>query len=173
MEFLFHGPFSVSCFVELTTDSVFLLVPGRGLSIVVATANDVTQLPAEFLRKGRFDELFFVDLPNRQEREAIWRLQIQRHGRDAREFDTVQLAKTTDGFTGAEIQTAFIEAMYGAFEQAAEPTDLDIARVLTDLVPLSRLMAEQIAGLRAWANGRARLATAPPAEARLRKLAVE
>jgi len=140
---------------------------------VVATANDVSQLPSEFLRRGRFDELFFVDLPDRQEREAIWRLQIERHGRAAREFDTVQLAKATEGFTGAEIETAFIEAMYGAFELATEPTELDIAKVLTELVPLSRLMAEQIAGLRTWAKGRARLATAPPAEAKHRKVAVE
>jgi SpoVK/Ycf46/Vps4 family AAA+-type ATPase len=140
---------------------------------VVATANDVSQLPAEFLRKGRFDELFFVDLPSRAEREVIWRLQIERHGRNAQDFDTVQLAKATDGFTGAEIETAFIEAMYSAFEQAEEPTDLGIAQVLTDLVPLSRLMAEQIAGLRTWAKGRARLATAPPVEAKHRKLAVE
>jgi len=140
---------------------------------VVATANDVSQLPPELLRKGRFDELFFVDLPSRQEREAIWRLQIAKRGRNAREFDTVQLAKATEGFTGAEIETVFIEAMYGAFEQAAEPTDLDITLVLTDFVPLSKLMAEQIAGLRQWAKGRARPATSPPVEQKLRKLAVQ
>ena len=140
---------------------------------VVATANDVSQLPPELLRKGRFDELFFVDLPTAEERQAIWTLQITRHARNPRDFDVLQLAKATDAFTGAEIETAFVEAMYGAFERHTEPTDLDIAQVLTDFVPLSRLMAEPITGLRQWAKGRARPATTAPTETKLRKLAVQ
>jgi ATP-dependent 26S proteasome regulatory subunit len=102
---------------------------------VVATANDVTQLPPEMLRKGRWDELFFVDLPNQAEREAIWDIQIGKHGRIPSEFDLVQLAKATEGLTGSEIEQVFVEALYLAFDSAAdgerEPTDLDIARVLT------------------------------------------
>jgi SpoVK/Ycf46/Vps4 family AAA+-type ATPase len=139
---------------------------------VVATANDVSQLPPEMLRKGRFDELFFVDLPNQQEREAIWGIQIGNYGRDPRDFDLVQLAKVTEGLTGSELEQVFIEALYLAFDGEKEPTDLDIAGVLNEFVPLSKLMAEQIAGLRNWAKGRARLATSQSAsERKLRKMA--
>ena len=144
---------------------------------VVATANDVTQLPPEMLRKGRWDELFFVDLPNQAEREAIWEIQIGKHGRAPGDFDVVQLAKATEGLTGSEIENAFVEALYLAFDSgngagAKEPTDLDIAGVLTEFVPLSKLMAEQITGLRNWAKGRARLATSLVAEKMGRKLLV-
>jgi AAA+ superfamily predicted ATPase len=137
---------------------------------VVATANDVSQLPPEMLRKGRWDELFFVDLPNQAEREAIWEIQIGKHGRNSKDFDVVQLAKATEGLTGSEIENVFIEALYLAFDQENEPTDLDIARVLTEFVPLSKLMAEQIGGLRNWSKGRARLATSLVSEKGLRKL---
>jgi len=138
---------------------------------VVATANDVSQLPPEMLRKGRWDELFFVDLPNQAEREAIWEIQIGKHGRDPRDFDVVQLAKATEGLTGSEIENVFIEALYLAFDEENEPTDLDIARVLTEFVPLSKLMAEQIGGLRNWAKGRARLATSVSSARTLRRIA--
>src|SRR5438067_7156384 len=84
---------------------------------VVATANDVTQLPPEMLRKGRWDELFFVDLPNVNEREAIWKIVIGKHGRDFKDFDLVQLARMTDGLTGSEIEQGFVESLYLGFEQ--------------------------------------------------------
>jgi AAA+ superfamily predicted ATPase len=140
---------------------------------VVATANDVSQLPPEMLRKGRFDELFFVDLPNQAERQAIWEIQIRKHGRAPGDFDLIQLAKATEGLTGSEIENVFIEALYMAFDSGGEAgekesTDLDIARVLTEFVPLSKLMAEQIGGLRNWAKGRARLATSQSSERKLR-----
>jgi SpoVK/Ycf46/Vps4 family AAA+-type ATPase len=138
---------------------------------VVATANDVTQLPPEFLRKGRWDELFFVDLPNQEEREVIWRIQITRFGRKPQEFDCDQLARETAGFTGAEIESVFAEALFSAFENGAEPTDLSIAQVLTAFIPLSKLMNEQISGLRKWATGRAKVATASRIEEKRRKLA--
>ena len=138
---------------------------------VVATANDVSQLPPEMLRKGRFDECFFVDLPNQQERQAIWGIQIQKHGRDPKDFDLVQRAKATEGLTGSEIESVFVDALYHAFDQESEPTDLTIATVLTEFVPLSRLMAEQIAGLRNWSKGRARLATTQQPERKLRRIA--
>jgi len=137
---------------------------------VVATANDVSQLPPELLRKGRFDELFFVDLPNQAEREAIWEIQIGKHRRIPSEFDVVQLAKATEGLTGSEIENVFIEALYLAFDVKKEPTDLDIAHVLTEFVPLSKLMAEQIGGLRQWSKGRARLATSIGQEKRGRRM---
>ena len=137
---------------------------------VVATANDVSQLPPELLRKGRFDEVFFVDLPNQKEREAIWDIQISKYGRDPRDFDLVQLARVTEGLTGSEIENVFVDALFLSFDGDREPTDLDVASVLTEFVPLSKLMAEQITGLRNWAKGRARTATSSVVEKRLRKM---
>jgi len=138
---------------------------------VVATANDVSQLPPEMLRKGRFDELMFVDLPNQTEREAIWGIQIRKYGRNPADFDLVQLARATEGLTGSEIESVFADALFLAFDSDREPSDLDVAGVLTDFVPLSKLMAEQINGLRGWAKGRARLATSIVAEERMRRIA--
>jgi SpoVK/Ycf46/Vps4 family AAA+-type ATPase len=143
----------------------------RSPVFIVATANDVSQLPPEMLRKGRWDELFFVDLPTREEREAIWNIQIAKFNRDAGGFDIRQLAKATDSFTGSEIEQVFIEALYRAFEQEQEPTDLTIGTVLVDFVPLSKLMGESMTVLRTWAKGRARPATTPPAERSTRRIA--
>lgn len=137
---------------------------------IVATANDVSQLPPEMLRKGRFDELFFVDLPNQQEREAIWAIQIQKYQRDPKEFGVKELAIATEGLTGSEIENVFVDSLFHAFDADKEPTDLSIAQVLVDFVPLSKLMAEQITGLRNWAKGRARSATSPATELKLRKI---
>lgn len=138
---------------------------------VVATANDVTLLPAELLRKGRFDELFFVDLPNQAEREAIWRIQVAKFKRDRDKFDTIQLARATEGFTGSEIEQLFIDALHEAFSRRDEPSDLSIALLLNDLVPLSKLMGEQVSNLRQWAKGRARRATSGEPDRRGRKIA--
>ena len=146
---------------------------------VVATANDVSQLPPELLRKGRWDELFFVDLPNQSEREAIWGIQIGKRGRDPRDFDVVQLGKATEGLTGSEIEACFVEALYQAFDGEVdpgdgpgEPTDLTIAGVLTEFVPFAKLMVEQIRGLREWSKGRARMATSAVQDSRKRRIAV-
>ena len=109
---------------------------------VVATANDVTQLPPALLRKGRWDDLMFVDLPNEQEREAIWKIQIARHGRDRSHFDTLALAKASEGFTGAEIEQSVIDALYAAFAVGREPGMPEISKALAETVPLSKLMAE-------------------------------
>ena len=137
----------------------------------MATANDVTQLPPELLRKGRFDELFFIDLPNQPEREAIWRIQIAKFKRDAEKFDLVQLARATEGLTGSEIEQVFIDSLHEAFSRRAEPTDLSVAMVLNDLVPLSKLMSEQMDALRRWAKGRARMATPQQSPSPARKIA--
>jgi SpoVK/Ycf46/Vps4 family AAA+-type ATPase len=137
---------------------------------VVATANDVAQLPPELLRKGRWDDLFFVDLPNLEEREAIWRIQIERHGRDRGHFDTLALAKASEGHTGAEIEQSVIDALYAAFAAGQEPTMPDILKALAETVPLSKLMGEQIAGLRKWAQGRCRMATSQVKEEKGRKI---
>lgn len=101
----------------------------------------------------------FVDLPNQQEREAVWGIQIRKYGRNPSDFDLVQLARETEGLTGSEIESVFTDSLFLAFDNDREPSDLDVARILSEFVPLSKLMAEQIAGLRGWARGRARSAT--------------
>jgi SpoVK/Ycf46/Vps4 family AAA+-type ATPase len=88
---------------------------------VVATANDVSKLPPEFLRKGRFDEMFFVDLPDALERAQIWDIVIARHGRRPADYDTVVLARACEQFTGAEIEAVFIDALHEAFAEGREP----------------------------------------------------
>ena len=138
---------------------------------VVATANDVAQLPPEFLRKGRFDELFFVDLPNPQEREAIWGIQIAKYGRKSKGYNLGALSIGSDGFTGAEIEQAYIEGLYEAFGKGREPDTVSLGAILAKQVQLSRLMGEQIAALRQWATGRARPATTPVELASHRKMA--
>ena len=138
---------------------------------VVATANDVTQLPPEFLRKGRFDELFFVDLPNQQEREAIWGIQIGKYGRKPKAYNLGALSIGADGFTGAEIEQAYIEGLYEAFHKGKEPDTVGLSTILAKQVPLSRLMGEQIAALRQWATGRARPATNQQSGGNTRKIA--
>ncbi len=123
---------------------------------VVATANDVSQLPPEFLRKGRFDEMFFVDLPDAAERTAIWEIVIARHKRDPKSHDLAALAKAADGFTGAEIEGAYREALHEAFADGREPTAADIQSAIATTTPVSRLMEERIDALRKWSKGRAR-----------------
>jgi AAA+ superfamily predicted ATPase len=143
----------------------------RSPVFIVATANDVSQLPPELLRVGRWDQLFFIDLPTREERELVWEIQITKYARQPEVFNVSQLAKVTEGFTGSEIEQVFIEGLYRAFDREQEPNDLTIGEVLVDFVPLSKLMAEQMSALRTWAKGRARPATTPPAESKHRKIA--
>lgn len=139
---------------------------------IVATANDVSQLPPEMLRKGRFDELFFVDLPNPEERSAIWKIQIQKHGRDSTRFDLTKLVEASEGFTGSEIEQAFIDALYLSFSLGEEPTDKTILEALESTVPLGKLMGDQINALRKWAKGRTRSATTERSEKSERKMMV-
>ena len=136
---------------------------------VVATANDVTQLPPELLRRGRFDELFFVDLPNQEEREAIWAIQIARYRRDPAKFDLAGLAAAVDGFTGAEIEQLVIDGLYDAFAVGTEPTTVGLAKIAGQTVPLSRMMAEPVKALRTWAQGRARPASSKDGEGSYRR----
>ncbi|MCF7675288.1 MAG: AAA family ATPase, partial [Akkermansiaceae bacterium] len=132
---------------------------------VVATANDVSKLPPEFLRKGRFDEMFFVDLPDALERAQIWDIVIARHGRKPTGFDTVVLARACEQFTGAEIEAVFIDALHEAYADGREPRPKDILEAMTHTVPLAQLMDGQIAALRHWAKGRAREAASRAAPA--------
>ncbi len=132
---------------------------------VVATANDVSGIPPEFLRKGRFDEMFFVDLPDAAERAAIWQIVIARYGRDPRQFDIAALAKASDQFTGAEIEGAFTDAMHEAFFDGCEPASGHVTASISRTVPLSRLMEDRITALRQWAKCRAREAGKPASSA--------
>lgn len=125
---------------------------------VMATANDVSQRPPELLRKGRWDELFFTDRPSAGEREQIWSIQIARLGRKAEAFDIAALALASEAYTGAEIGQAVTDALYKAFAEAREPGTGDMLAAVSESVPLSKLMGEQIAGLRKWALGRCRMA---------------
>ena len=129
---------------------------------VVATANDISALPPELLRKGRFDEIFFVDLPQEAERRAIFAIHLAKRGRQPANFDLGQLAQESGGFSGAEIEQALISALYEAFEHDREVTTADICQALHETVPLSVTMREEIDELREWAQGRARLASAAP-----------
>ncbi len=131
---------------------------------VVATANDISHLPPELMRKGRLDEIFYVDLPAEPEREEIFRIHITRKRRDPADFDLPQLAAASEGFSGAEIEEAINSGLYEAFYARG---DLDTAHVLNaiaETVPLSRTMAEQIERQRAWVAGRARNASHPRTE---------
>ncbi len=131
---------------------------------VMATANRVERLPGEFLRKGRFDEIFFVDLPNAEERRQIFKIHLSKRRSEIERFDIDQLVNVCDGFSGAEIEQAIIAAMYEAFAQGREFTQLDIIAASRATLPLSKTMTEQVTALRDWARQRARPAAASVAE---------
>ncbi len=126
---------------------------------VVATANDISQLPPELLRKGRLDEIFFVDLPSRDERAEVFRIHINKHGRDAKQFDLSALADASRDFSGAEIEEAINSALYDAFYGKENIRTEHIAAAIAETVPLAKTMDEQINRLRSWADGRARNAS--------------
>ncbi len=127
---------------------------------VISTANNVSQLPPELLRKGRFDEIFFVDLPALKEREEIFKIHLEKRNRDFAKFDMKTLMSLTKGFSGAEIEQAIVESMFEAFsEDGREVETTDILNSIEETVPLSRLMKDEIANLRTWSKSRARLAS--------------
>jgi SpoVK/Ycf46/Vps4 family AAA+-type ATPase len=127
---------------------------------VVATANDIGRVPPELLRRGRFDEVFFLDLPNNTERMAIFAVHIRKRGRDPGDYDLNELAAAADGYVGAEIEQSVIDAMYAAFNDEKQPGREfgtgDITRALAAQIPMSRSQKENIAALRSWLDeGRA------------------
>lgn len=126
----------------------------RAPVFLVATANDIEALPPELLRKGRFDEIFFVDLPTPEARRAIFEIHLRRRNRDPQTFDLDALTAAADGFSGAEIEQAVIAALYDAFAVHRELTTADIVDAVLRSPPLSVTMAERIANLRAWAADR-------------------
>jgi hypothetical protein len=128
---------------------------------VVATANDISQLPPELLRKGRLDEIFFVDLPRPEERMDVFRIHLKKRGRDTANFDLPALALASEKFSGAEIEEAINSALYDAFYARKELTTEQILTAVTQTVPLAKTMDEHISTLRGWAEGRARNASVP------------
>jgi SpoVK/Ycf46/Vps4 family AAA+-type ATPase len=126
---------------------------------VVATANDISQLPPELLRKGRLDEIFFVDLPDRDERAEIFGIHLTKRGRDASTFDIEALAEASRDFSGAEIEEAINSALYDAFYDKQDIRTEHVLNSLAQTVPLAKTMDEQISRLRRWAEGRARHAS--------------
>lgn len=137
----------------------------KEMVFVFATANKVFDLPPELLRKGRFDEIFFIDLPDEEERLKIWEIHLKNKHRDPAKFDLKTLVTKSRDFTGAEIEQALISGMYSAFYKGTEVTDFHCEKALMDTVPLSRQMAEQIDKMRTWASNRAVRATAVKDEA--------
>jgi len=122
---------------------------------VAATCNNVTALPPELIRKGRFDELFFVDLPNQAERKAILAIQLARRKHNPAEFDLEQIARAADGYSGAEIDAALQSAMYRSFADKQALATQSLLQALAITVPLSTTRAEEIEALREWARSRA------------------
>jgi len=129
---------------------------------VVATANNVSSLPPELLRKGRWNEVFFVDLPTQEEREEIFRIHIRKRGRPVETIDLERLARQAESFSGAEIEQVVVDAMHQAFfRRTQENSDADLT--LDDLedsirntTPLSKMMEQQVSAMREWAKGRTR-----------------
>jgi SpoVK/Ycf46/Vps4 family AAA+-type ATPase len=126
----------------------------RGDVFIVATANDVTKLPAEFLRKGRFDEIFFVDLPDAESRAAIFRIHLKKRGKPVQQFDLPRLVAATDQFSGAEIEQVIVAGMYTAFSAKTEITTESLLTEVASTRPLSHTMAERVTWLREWARER-------------------
>jgi len=126
---------------------------------VIATANAIDKLPAELLRKGRFDEIFFLDLPNAKERLSILDLHLKRR-RPKYDFPLEAIIDRTTGYSGAELEQAVIEAMHYSFSEKREISEKDLIRAVSELIPLSRTAKEQIEALKEWSSsGRARFAS--------------
>lgn len=137
---------------------------------VVATANDVKNLPSAFIRKGRFDEFFFVDLPNEIERETILNLHLKKRNRNADSFNMKELIEESNGFVGAELEEVINTALYNSFFDNREVTQKDFLNAIRNTTPVSKTMKEEIEGLRNWAKDRARNASKERKEVSLDKI---
>jgi SpoVK/Ycf46/Vps4 family AAA+-type ATPase len=126
---------------------------------IAATANRIDLLPAEMLRRGRFDQIFFIDLPTRIEREEIFSIHLKNKGNNVSDFNVPQLAQITKGWTGSEIEQVIISAMYEAFNEDRKLQEDDLLTIFGSSVPLSVTMEEQIKHIRSWAHNRAVRAT--------------
>jgi len=126
---------------------------------IVATANDISQLPPELIRKGRFDELFFVDLPSQRERVEIFNIHIKKCKRNPNQFDVEALAQQAEKYSGAEIESVVKAALNEAFSEGGELTQQHLVNAAKDMTPLSETMSKQIDGLRNWAQTSCRWAS--------------
>jgi SpoVK/Ycf46/Vps4 family AAA+-type ATPase len=134
----------------------------KGSVFVIATANDVSKLPPELLRKGRFDEMFFVDLPTLAERREILTVTLRQYARDAATVDVAKIAGACGDFTGSEVAAIVPDALFAAFAdgERALTTD-DLLGVALSIVPLAKTASEKVKALREWSNGRARPSSLP------------
>jgi SpoVK/Ycf46/Vps4 family AAA+-type ATPase len=121
---------------------------------LIATANDIEALPPELLRKGRFDEIFFVDLPGLEARTQIVAIHLKKRKRDVAKFDVAAIAEASAGFSGSEIEQGILSALFDAFDAKRELTTDDVITALKRSPPLSVTMAEHVAALREWAKDR-------------------
>lgn len=121
---------------------------------IFATANDVSKLPPEFLRKGRFDEIFFVDLPGAESRNKIFEIHLQKRNKNISDFDLELLTQLTENFTGSEIEQLVVSGLYTAFSAGKELSTDIIAEEINKTAPLAVTMAERIKNLRQWAESR-------------------
>jgi len=126
---------------------------------VFATLNKAEGLPPEVFRRGRFDDVFFVDLPTTAERTAIWNVHISKRERDASKFNVSSLVKQSDGYSGAEIEASFVDGMFDAFSADEEVTTEHILKAMETNVPLSKMASDKITAMREWAKGKAKLAS--------------
>jgi hypothetical protein len=126
----------------------------RTLVFLVATANEVSELPPELIRKGRFDEIFFVDLPPPSSRAEILAIHLRKRGLKPEAMNLAELVALTDGFSGAEIEQGIVSALYAAHALGEGPDQGHVAAELRKTRPLSVIMAERVAALRTWARGR-------------------
>jgi SpoVK/Ycf46/Vps4 family AAA+-type ATPase len=132
----------------------------RSSIFFVATANNISILPPEFLRKGRFDEIFFVDLPSPVERAEIFRIHLAKNNQpEISGEDQTEIVKVTEGFTGAEIEQIVISSAYAAYVQECKVTKEILLREIKSTFPLSKTMKEDIDNMREWAQFRARSAS--------------
>ncbi len=127
----------------------------NALVFVAATANRIHLLPAEVIRKGRFDQVFFIDLPSETERKAIFAVHLKKRGVDLNRYDIVFLAKATVGFNGAEIEAIVQSAAVDAYNEKRAMIEDDLSRVISASVPLSKTMDEQLKSIKSWAHDRA------------------
>jgi len=121
---------------------------------VVATANDIEALPPELLRKGRFDEIFFVDLPSSETRKEIFTIHLRKCHREPKKFDLARLAEASDGYSGSEIEQAIISALHEAFTNQGEIDTELVLSAIKQSPPLTVTMAEKVQALLEWSKGR-------------------
>ena len=132
----------------------------RAPVFVAATANEVDRLPPELARRGRFDEIFFVDLPSAKDREEVLRVHLSRHGRDPGAYAVIEVARRLDRFSGAEIEQVVSSALFRAFSAERELAQADLDAAAGEIIPLAVLYEESVQALRRWAETRARRASA-------------